>query len=168
MSNYLWKDMSLGNIDSSNQKPYEYTHQFANGQTRTLWVLDEEVPYPDGRMIVSRTDLNGVITHANQAFIDISAYEKEELIGSPQCILRHPDIPRSVFEQMWQTIQSGQSWFGYVKNLRKDGRYYWVYASVNPNFRDGKIVAYTSVRRKPARSKIMEMEAFIQQYKKAS
>lgn len=167
MNNYLWKDMSLDDVVAGSH-PYEYVHQFADGQQRKLWVLDEEVPYPDGRMIVSRTDLNGVITHANQAFVDISAYNREELIGAPQCILRHPDIPNSVFAQMWQNIQNGQSWFGYVKNLRKDGRYYWVYASVNPNYRDGKIVAYTSVRRKPARAKILEMEAFINQYSKVS
>lgn len=112
-------------------------------------------------MIVSRTDLNGIITHANQAFIDMSGYEREELIGAPQCILRHPDIPSEVFGDLWETIQSGKSWFGYVKNLRKDGRYYWVYASVNPNFRNGRVVAYTSIRRKPARSKINDTIAHI-------
>ena len=64
---------------------------------------------------------------------------------------------------MWATIQAGKSWFGCVKNLRKDGRYYWVYASVNPNYRQGKIVAYTSVRRKPSRAKVAETMALIQQ-----
>ena len=126
-----------------------------------MFTVDDEVAYPDGRMIVSRTDLNGIITHANQAFIDMSGYEREELIGAPQCILRHPDIPSEVFGDLWETIQSGKSWFGYVKNLRKDGRYYWVYASVNPNFRNGRVVAYTSIRRKPARSKINDTIAHI-------
>ena len=92
-----------------------------------------------------------------------SAYEREELIGAPQCILRHPDVPSEIFADMWATIQAGKSWFGCVKNLRKDGRYYWVYASVNPNYRQGKIVAYTSVRRKPSRAKVAETMALIQQ-----
>lgn len=156
----IWTDMSVAHL--SQQSGYtEINHTFANGQHRKLLVIDEEVPYPDGRMIVSRTDLNGVITHANQAFVDISAYERDELIGMPQSVLRHPDVPSAIFADMWATIQTGKSWFGYVKNLRKDGRYYWVYASVNPNFRDGKIVAYTSVRRKPARVKVDETIAMI-------
>ena len=160
MMAYLWKDMDKA--DLANQSAYqEMEHQFQDGQKRRILLVDEEVPYPDGRMIVSRTDLNGIITHANQAFIDMSGYEREELIGAPQCILRHPDIPSEVFGDLWETIQSGKSWFGYVKNLRKDGRYYWVYASVNPNFRNGRVVAYTSIRRKPARSKINDTIAHI-------
>ena len=160
MMAYLWKDMDKA--DLANQSAYqEMEHQFQDGQKRKILLVDEEVPYPDGRMIVSRTDLNGIITHANQAFIDMSGYEREELIGAPQCILRHPDIPSEVFGDLWETIQSGKSWFGYVKNLRKDGRYYWVYASVNPNFRNGRVVAYTSIRRKPARSKINDTIAHI-------
>ena len=160
MMAYLWKDMDKA--DLANQSAYqEMEHQFQDGQKRKILLVDEEVPYPDGRMIVSRTDLNGIITHANQAFIDMSGYERDELIGAPQCILRHPDIPSEVFGDLWETIQSGKSWFGYVKNLRKDGRYYWVYASVNPTFRKGRVVAYTSIRRKPARSKINDTIAHI-------
>ena len=136
-------------------------HTYHDGSSRTVMVSEREIAYPQGRLIISRTDLDGIITHANQAFIDMSGYEREELIGAPQCILRHPDIPSEVFGDLWETIQSGKSWFGYVKNLRKDGRYYWVYASVNPNFRNGRVVAYTSIRRKPARSKINDTIAHI-------
>ncbi|GBU09847.1 hypothetical protein AwWohl_09850 [Gammaproteobacteria bacterium] len=137
--------------------PYtEYELIYHGGINRKILVVDEEIPYPDGRMIVSRTDVNGIITEANQAFVDISHYDREELIGSPHCILRHPDVPAVIFKDAWTTLSSGKTWFGYVKNLAKDGRYYWVYASIMPNFRDGQLVALTSVRRKPSRTKIAE------------
>ena len=164
---YIWKDMSEADL-LPHASPSEHFHHFSDGQQRRLLMVDEEVAYPDGRMIVSRTDLNGIITHANQAFIDMSAYTRDELIGAPQCILRHPDVPSDIFAEMWQTISEGKTWFGYVKNLRKDGRYYWVYASVNPNFRDGKIVAYTSVRRKPSRAKINDVIALIGKMKEVA
>jgi aerotaxis receptor len=117
-------------------------------------VLDQEVPYPDGKLIVSRTDTAGLITHANQAFVDMSGYSREELIGEPHCILRHPDMPAAAFKDLWDTVGRGAKWQGYVKNLRKDGCHYWVFATAIPNVRDGKIVGYTSVRRKPSRTKI--------------
>ncbi|GAB6068129.1 hypothetical protein JCM13664_14480 [Methylothermus subterraneus] len=123
---------------------------------RKVFVVDEEVPYPDGRLIVSRTDLNGVITHANRSFVEMSGYREEELIGAPHSILRHPDMPKAAFKDLWDTIQRGEIWQGYVKNLRKDGRYYWVKATVIPNVRSGRIVGYTSVRRKPDRRKVEE------------
>ena len=159
---YIWNDMSEADLAKTHE-PKLHVHHFFDGQQRRLFTVDDEVAYPDGRMIVSRTNLQGDITHANKAFVDISAYEREELIGAPQCILRHPDVPSEIFADMWATIQAGKSWFGCVKNLRKDGRYYWVYASVNPNYRQGKIVAYTSVRRKPSRAKVAETMALIQQ-----
>lgn len=133
--------------------------RYYDGSERRALVLDEEVPYPDGKLIVSRTDPQGIITHANQAFVDMSAYTREELIGTNHYILRHPDMPAVAFKQLWDTVQSGQKWQGYVKNLRKDGKFYWVKATVIPNIRQGKLVGYTSVRRKPSRSKIAESEA---------
>ncbi|MEY8688839.1 MAG: PAS domain-containing protein [Leptothrix sp. (in: b-proteobacteria)] len=132
----------------------QYTLRYHNGVVRKLMVLDKEVPYPDGKLIVSRTDTAGIITHANQAFVDMSGYSREELIGEPHCILRHPDMPAAAFKDLWDTIGRGDKWQGYVKNLRKDGCYYWVFATAIPNVRDGKIVGYTSVRRKPSRTKI--------------
>ncbi len=137
--------------------PYtRYTLNYYGGIRRDVLVIDEEIPYPDGRMIVSRTTTDGIITEANQAFVDISCYTRDELMGAPHCILRHPDVPACIFKNAWDTLSGGTPWFGYVKNLAKDGRYYWVYASINPNFRNGKLVALTSVRRKPAREKIEE------------
>lgn len=125
-----------------------------DGRQRTVYWCDREVPYPDGRLIVSRTDLAGVITHANDAFVELSGYSREELIGAPHSILRHPDMPRAAFKDLWETLQAGRKWNGYVKNLRRDGACYWVYATALPNVRDGKVVGYSSVRRKPSRRRI--------------
>ena len=123
---------------------------------RKVFFTETEVPYPDGRLIVSRTDIQGVITHVNRSFVEMSGYAEEELVGAPHSILRHPDMPRAAFKDLWETVQAGEIWQGYVKNLRKDGGYYWVKATVIPNVRMGKIVGYTSVRRKPERRKIDE------------
>ena len=118
--------------------------------------IDEEVPYPEGKLIVSRTDTFGNITHCNQSFVDMSGFDETEIVGQPHYILRHPDMPAAAFKDLWDTIQAGEKWKGYVKNLRKDGKYYWVYAVVVPNVRNGKVVGYASVRRKPSRTKINE------------
>lgn len=133
--------------------------RYYDGSERLARIVDEEVPYPDGKLIVSRTDTKGFITHANQAFIDMSGYTREELIGANHNILRHPDMPAIAFQGLWDTVAKGEKWQGFVKNLRKDGSYYWVKATVIPNIRNGEVLGYTSVRRKPSRSKIRESEA---------
>lgn len=137
----------------------EYNLTFFDGTTRTVYDTGVERPYPDGRLIVSRTDLNGVLTHVNDAFVEISGYTEDELIGKPQHILRHPDMPKAAYADLWKTVKEGKKWHGYVKNLCKDGSHYWVYATVVPNVRRGQTVGYTSVRRKPSRSKIEEAAA---------
>lgn len=137
----------------------EYNLTFFDGTTRTVYDTGVERPYPDGRLIVSRTDLNGVLTHVNDAFVEISGYTEDELIGKPQHILRHPDMPKAAYADLWKTVKEGKKWYGYVKNLCKDGSHYWVYATVVPNVRRGQTVGYTSVRRKPSRSKIEETAA---------
>lgn len=98
--------------------------------------------------IVSKTDEKGIITYCNQIFIDISGYSEEELIGKQHNIIRHPDMPRAVFHLLWETIKKGDEFFGYVKNLRKDGGYYWVYANVTSRISQRQ--GYHSVRRKPS------------------
>jgi aerotaxis receptor len=123
---------------------------------RKILYSDIESPYPDGRLIVSRTDTKGIITHVNQSFIDMSGYTEEELIGEPHSILRHPDMPPAAFKDLWDTAGRGEKWQGYVKNLRRDGGYYWVKATAIPNVRNGEVVGYTSVRRKPSRKKVDE------------
>jgi aerotaxis receptor len=99
-------------------------------------------------VLISKTDLNGKIIYANSAFEKISDYNKGELIGKPHSIIRHPDMPRSAFYDLWQTIQKGLPWRGYVKNRSKTGNYYWVDANVAPIFNKGNITGYISVRRR--------------------
>ncbi|QMT30468.1 PAS domain-containing protein [Alysiella filiformis] len=141
------------------------THTLNNhdSTTRTVYTTDVETSFPDGCLITSRTDLNGIITHANEAFITMSGWERDEIIGQPHHMLRHPDMPKAAFADLWATVQRGEKWNGYVKNLRKDGGFYWVYATVIPNIRNGQTVGFTSVRRKPARAKIDEMQKIYQE-----
>ncbi len=141
------------------------TLHYYDSSSRETTIVDIEVPYPDGRLIVSRTDTQGVLTHCNQSFEEMSGYTKEELIGQPHYILRHPDMPKAAFKDLWDTVSSGNKWHGYVKNLRKDGTYYWVYATAIPNIRDGETIGYTSVRRKPSRKKVEECIALYAEMK---
>ena len=99
--------------------------------------------------IVSKTDLKGKITYCNQIFMNLAKYSEEELIGAPHNIVRHPDMPRIVFKLLWDRVQNKEEIFAYVKNLSKDGGYYWVYANVTPSLDvNGNIIGYYSVRRK--------------------
>jgi len=134
----------------------EKTLDLYGGYRRVVLYTDIETPYPDGKLIVSTTDKEGIITHVNKSFIEMSGYSEEELIGTPHSILRHPFMPSVAFKDLWDTVNRGEHWQGYVKNLRKDGGYYWVKATVIPNIRQGKVVSYTSVRRKPSRTKVEE------------
>jgi len=105
-----------------------------------------ETEVPTEELIISRTDLSGVITYANDTFAKISGYETGELIGKPHKIVRHPDMPKSVFKELWETLQRGESWQGIVKNRRKDNGYYWVHADVSGVYKEGKLVEYKSLR----------------------
>lgn len=145
-------DMSLPSVPSVGT-----TLRYTDGSARRVCATDVEVMFPLGRLIVSSTDLKGIITHANDAFVEMSGYSREELIGVPHHILRHPDMPKLAFKGLWADVEAGKKWHGYVKNLRKDGAYYWVYATVVPNIRNGVIVGYTSVRRQPSRTRINEL-----------
>lgn len=140
------------------------TLTYTDGTSRTVYATEEEVPFPQGKLIVSRTDLTGIITHANDAFVEMSGYTREELIGAPHHILRHPDMPKLAFKSLWDDVEAGKKWHGYVKNLRKDGAHYWVYATAVPNIRNGVIVGFTSVRRKPSRTRINELIPVYQQW----
>lgn len=100
--------------------------------------------------IVSKTDLSGRITYGNRIFIEFSGYSEAELLGAQHNIIRHPDMPRGVFKFLWDTIEAKEECFAYVKNMAKDGSFYWVFANVTPSFdREGKLSGYFSVRRKP-------------------
>ena len=101
--------------------------------------------------IVSKTDLKGRITYCNQIFMELAKYTEEELLGAPHSIIRHPDMPRVVFKLLWDRIQNKEEIFAYVKNLSKDGGYYWVFANVTASLdTNGNIIGYYSVRRKPS------------------
>ncbi len=113
---------------------------------QTSYQMFIETDVPENELIVSRTDLNGRITYANETFASISGYEIDELLGKPHSIVRHPDMPKALFEEMWHTLKNGDIWRGYVKNLRKDGGYYWVYAEVSGVYKEGKLVEYKSMR----------------------
>ena len=117
-----------------------------------------ETQVPKNELIVSRTDLNGVITYVNDTFASISGYKPEELIGKPHNIIRHPDMPKSAFKELWDRLKSKNEWQGYVKNLRKDGGYYWVFAKISPLIKDGEIVGYKSLREPVDREKKIEMQ----------
>ena len=113
-----------------------------------------ETVLSDDAFLVSETDERGVITFANDDFCKIAEYNIDELIGSPHNIVRHPDMPKIAFKDLWDTIQKGQVWTGYVKNKTKSNGYYWVYATVFPyETCDGK-KGYLSCRRKPSRDEI--------------
>jgi len=105
-----------------------------------------ETDVPESELIISRTDLKGNITYVNETFAMISGYEADELIGKTHNIVRHPDMPKSIYKDLWETIQSGKSWQGFVKNRRKDGGYYWVNAEISGVYKDDKLVEYKSLR----------------------
>ncbi|RLA79241.1 MAG: hypothetical protein DRG78_13330 [Epsilonproteobacteria bacterium] len=109
--------------------------------------LQESLNTMSRYIIYSATDLQGIITEVSDAFCDISQYTRDELIGKPHNIVRHPDIPKSIFEVMWQTIQSDKVWSGEVKNLKKDGTYYWVQADISPQYdKNGNKIGYLAIR----------------------
>ena len=100
--------------------------------------------------LVSRTDLKGKLTYGNQIFIEFSGYSEAELLGQQHNIVRHPDMPRGVFKLLWDTLQEKKEIFAYVKNMSKDGSFYWVFANVTSSLdANGQPEGYFSVRRKP-------------------
>lgn len=150
------------------REPYtEHRLCYYDGASRRVLVKDEEIPFPEGKLIVSRTDLRGIITHCNQAFVEMSGYTEAALLGQPHYILRHPDMPKAIFKDAWETVARGEKWHGYVKNLCKDGRYYWVYATIILNVRAGNPISCTSVRRKPSRTQVEACIAYYAQLKQA-
>ena len=119
---------------------------------------DEEVLF-DGGIMITETDLKGKITFANRKFVQMSAYDKDELIGRSHRVLRHPDMPKCAFKSLWDTIKKGQSWKGYVKNLRKDGAFFWVIVYITPKLDDdGNHIGYIAARKVPERSTLEEIK----------
>lgn len=115
--------------------------------------LDPKVP------IVTKTDLKGKITYANPAFVEISGFSLDELLGQPHNVVRHPEMPRDAFKDLWETVRDDRPWRGLVKNRCKDGGYYWVDAYVTPLTENGKKIGYMSVRAKPSEDQKRHAEA---------
>ncbi|MCC2607408.1 methyl-accepting chemotaxis protein [Planctobacterium marinum] len=115
---------------------------------RNQQIVDSEVSFSASEELVSTTDLRGVITYANEVFCRVAGYEQAELVGKNHNVVRHPDMPKMAFADLWGKLKDGEAWRGAVKNRCKDGRYYWVDAFVTPIFENGQKVGYQSVRRK--------------------
>ncbi|MBP0598333.1 PAS domain S-box protein [Herbaspirillum sp. LeCh32-8] len=131
---------------------------------KNLPVTTNERLLEDGKSIVSKTDLQGNITYVNPYFIEISGFEEHELLGAPQNIVRHPDMPREAFADMWATLKSGLPWNGLVKNRCKNGDFYWVQANVTPVRENGRMVGYMSVRTRPSRQQVQAADGVYRRF----
>ncbi|MGA2890270.1 MAG: PAS domain-containing methyl-accepting chemotaxis protein [Terracidiphilus sp.] len=121
---------------------------------RDVHVTNVETVLPENAFIYSQTNLKGIIVEANDTFASISGYAVEEMIGKPHNLVRHPDMPKEAFADLWHSLKQGRPWQGIVKNRRKDGGYYWVLANVSPVREGGRIVGYQSLRHRPSREQI--------------
>jgi len=112
---------------------------------------NREKTFSENELIISKTDARGKITYGNEIFIKLSGYTEKELLNAPHNIIRHPEMPKVVFKLLWDTVKTGKEIHAYVKNLSKDGSYYWVFANITPSYdSSGNIIGYYSVRRKPS------------------
>jgi len=111
---------------------------------------NQEIVMRDGDLIVSKTDLKGRITYGNREFNRYSGFSEDELLGRQHNVVRHPDMPRAVFKLLWDRLNAGQEVFAFVKNIAKNGNFYWVFANVTPSYDAlGNLLGFFSVRRKP-------------------
>lgn len=134
----------------------------------TIQPTGEERRFGEDEIIVTKTDLRGVITYANDVFLRVSAYGESDVLGKPHSIVRHPDMPRAVFKRLWDTIATGEEMFAYIMNLAADGAHYWVFAHVTPSFNEaGRVVGYHSNRRVPDRAAVNEVQAVYTQLRGA-
>ncbi len=128
--------------------------------------MSSEYPVATTQLIVTKTDLDGHIVHANDVFCEISGYRKEELIGADHNIVRHPDMPSIVFRLLWSKLLDGQEVYAFVKNLRKDGRYYWVFANVKPTTdKYGNMNGFISVRKAANKIGVSQIERIYKKLK---
>lgn len=128
-------------------------------------VTDKEVELEKGCFFVTRTDLKGAIIYANDAFVKVSGFSRDELMGANHNIIRHPDTPEVLFEDLWSTLKEGKPWHGVIKNRTKTGDYYWVEANITPVYTDGEVREYLSVRYAPKRDVVEETKKLYSQLK---
>ncbi len=119
----------------------------------------KECPFSEEELIVSKTNLKGHITYANDVFLRLSKYPTEDVIGAPHSLIRHPDMPRSIFKLLWDTIQAKKEIFAYVVNMARDGDHYWVFAHVTPTLdAEGNVTGFHSNRRKPSPDQVAKIK----------
>lgn len=119
-----------------------------------------EVFFNEDEIIVSKTDLTGKITYANDVFLKIAGYREDEVLGMPHSLIRHPEMPRAVFKLFWETLSGGHEIFAYVCNMCKNGDHYWVLAHATPSYNDrGQIIGFHSNRRVPERKGVEAAQA---------
>lgn len=132
-----------------------------NGTAKTeglIFLDDGEVLYDD-LYLLSETDEKGIVTYASDSFLNVANWKRDDLVGQPHNVVRHPDMPRAAFKSLWDDVQTKGFWTGFVKNARKGGGFYWVYATVlRSTDKNGK-VKYVSIRVKPSREDIKKSEA---------
>ncbi|EFE05845.1 methyl-accepting chemotaxis protein [Citrobacter youngae] len=122
------------------------------------YVSQQNTPLDDDITLMSTTDLQSYITHANDTFVQVSGYQLNELLDKPHNLVRHPDMPKAAFADMWYTLQQGEPWSGIVKNRRKNGDHYWVRANAVPMVREGQVTGYMSIRTRATDEEIAAVE----------
>jgi aerotaxis receptor len=132
-----------------------------------LPVTQREFDFPANATLMSTTDIQGNITYANDAFIEVSGFSRDEIEGQPHNLVRHPDMPREAFADMWATLKGGEPWTALVKNRRKNGDHYWVRANATPVVRNSRTIGYMSVRTKPSREEINAAETLYRAFRES-
>jgi len=129
-------------------------------------VPTEEELFYDGATMITETDRKGIITYVNRKFVTMSGYAKNELIGQSHNIMRHPDMPKIVFKEMWENLKNAEPWKGYIKNLRKDGSFYWVVVFITPKHDDqGNLTGYIAARELPGPQTLEDIKKAYRQYR---
>jgi aerotaxis receptor len=131
-------------------------------------VTQKEFVFDSKATLMSTTDENSYITYANDAFINVSGFTADEIKGQPHNLVRHPDMPKEAFADMWSTLRQGEPWSALVKNRRKNGDHYWVRANAIPVIREGKIKGYMSVRTQPEEDETRDAEKIYRNFREGT